>query len=49
MPEGNALEKERQPLDLAWDLCGGVRGRTEGAEGKCNSIGKMTVSTDQSS
>jgi len=27
----------------------GVRGRTEGAEGVCNPIGKTTISTNQSS
>jgi hypothetical protein len=25
--------------------CGRIRGRTEGAEGNCNSIGRTTIST----
>jgi hypothetical protein len=28
------------------DLNGGVRGRTEGAEGDCNPIGRTTISTN---
>jgi hypothetical protein len=30
-----------------WDPSGGVRGRAEGAEGFCNSIGRTTISTNQ--
>jgi len=29
------------------DHNGGTRGRTEGAEGVCNPIGRMTISSDQ--
>ena len=31
-----------------WDPNGGVRGKTEGAEGVCNPIGRTTILTNQS-
>jgi hypothetical protein len=36
-----------RPLDWALGPNGGVRGRTEGAEGVCNPIGRTTISTNQ--
>jgi hypothetical protein len=31
------------------DPSGGIRGKTEGAEGVCNPIGRTTISTNQTS
>jgi hypothetical protein len=40
--EANALSQR-----LDWVPNGGVRERTEGAEGVCNNIGRITISTNQ--
>jgi len=40
-------DTHRQPLHWTWDPNGRVRGRTEGAEGNCNTMGRTTISTKQ--